>query len=96
MPGRFVLTPGRLGLAELRASDGENVEIDLDPVARPPIEESRVLIADLMAEGRHVYGLNTGFGQLAKTTRCGSSSAGWCFRPPPAPARSCPTGSCGA
>ena len=68
MPGRFVLTPGRLGLAELRASDGENVEIDLDPVARPPIEESRVLIADLMAEGRHVYGLNTGFGQLAKTT----------------------------
>ena len=68
MPGRFVLTPGCLGLADLRGLDREDVLVDLDPAARPAIEASRALVAELVAEGRRVYGLNTGFGQLARTT----------------------------
>lgn len=68
MPHRFVLSPGRLTLAALRGLDGENVEIDLDPAARPAIEASRAMIDDLVAQRRRTYGLNTGFGHLARTT----------------------------
>ena len=68
VPDRFVLTPGRLTLADVRGLDDDDVALALDPAARPAIEASRALIAELVAEGRHVYGLNTGFGQLARTT----------------------------
>ena len=68
MPDRFVLTPGSLDLAEVRGLDADTVEIALDPAARPAIEASRALVADLVSEGRRTYGLNTGFGQLARPT----------------------------
>ena len=68
MPSRVVLTPGRLTLAGLRGLDDGDHAVDLDPAARPAIEASRALVAEVVAEGRRVYGLNTGFGHLAGTT----------------------------
>ena len=68
MPAPFVLVPGRLGLDEVCRLDAEDIEITLDPTAHPAIEAARALVAELVSEGRHVYGLNTGFGLLARTT----------------------------
>ena len=68
MPSRFVLTPGRVTLARLRGLDDGDHVVELDPAARPAIEASRAVVADIVAEGRRVYGLNTGFGHLAGTT----------------------------
>ncbi len=56
-----------LSLADLRALDA-GADIALDPAARPVIERSAAVIADIVASGRTVYGVNTGFGALAQTT----------------------------
>ena len=64
----FVLVPGNLSLTDVRRLDAEGFEITLDPAAYPAIEAARALVAELVSEGRHAYGLNTGFGLLATTT----------------------------
>ena len=56
-----------LSLADLRALDA-GADIALDPAAQPAIERSANVIADIVASGRTVYGVNTGFGALAQTT----------------------------
>ena len=56
-----------LSLANLRALNA-GADIALDPAARPVIERSAAVIADIVASGRTVYGVNTGFGALAQTT----------------------------
>ena len=56
-----------LTLAELRALNA-GAQITLHPAALPAIEHSASVVADIIASGRTVYGINTGFGALAQTT----------------------------
>jgi histidine ammonia-lyase len=53
-------------LAELRAAWRNPVSVSLGDDARRRIAESNELVADLVASGEQVYGVNTGFGQLAQ------------------------------
>lgn len=55
-----------VGLAELRAAWRKPVAVSLGNDARGRIAESNELIADVVASGKQVYGVNTGFGQLAE------------------------------
>jgi len=55
-----------IGLAELRAAWEGPVEVELGNSARRRIAESNELIVDVVAGGKQVYGVNTGFGQLAQ------------------------------
>ena len=52
-------------LAELRQAWSEPVTVDLGDSARRRVAESNELIDDVVAHGDTVYGVNTGFGQLA-------------------------------
>ena len=54
-----------VGLAELRAAWSGPVTVELGNVARRRVAESNELIVDVLANGEEVYGVNTGFGQLA-------------------------------
>jgi histidine ammonia-lyase len=55
-----------ISLAELRGAWRSPVKVDLGDDARRRIAESNELVADLVASGEQVYGVNTGFGQLAQ------------------------------
>ncbi len=61
------LRPGRLTLAELRTIWRGPTTIDVDPAARSRIDASANAIARMLAEDRVIYGVNTGFGSLART-----------------------------
>ncbi|MCH7821092.1 MAG: histidine ammonia-lyase [Proteobacteria bacterium] len=55
-----------VGLAELREVWRHSVTVTLGPNACRRVAESQELIADVVAGGDKVYGVNTGFGQLAQ------------------------------
>lgn len=55
-----------VGLGELRVAWREPVKVGLGDDARRRVAESNELIADVVAGGEQVYGVNTGFGQLAQ------------------------------
>jgi histidine ammonia-lyase len=55
-----------VGLAELRNAWSKPVKVHLGNEARRRIAESNELIDEVVAGGRQVYGVNTGFGQLAQ------------------------------
>ena len=55
-------------LADLRQAWLEPVSVSLGPDAKRRIAESQELIDDVVAHGETVYGVNTGFGQLATVT----------------------------
>lgn len=60
------LTPGAARLCDLRAVwDGADAR--LDPSAYDVIDASSASVARILASGRTVYGVNTGFGLLAQT-----------------------------
>jgi histidine ammonia-lyase len=61
------LSPGALTLDLLRSVWRGPVRVKLDPSARARIDAAAAAIAGVIAEGRVVYGVNTGFGSLAKT-----------------------------
>ena len=61
------LEPGRLTLAELRRVKAEPVQLELAPGCLDAIERSVQTVAQLIGEGRAIYGVNTGFGLLART-----------------------------
>ncbi|MEO8485793.1 MAG: histidine ammonia-lyase [Betaproteobacteria bacterium] len=61
------LVPGRLALATLRALWSAPQRVEIDPGARPGVEAAADTVARLVAEHRVVYGVNTGFGLLART-----------------------------
>ena len=60
-----VLQPGSLGLPDLRRIARSDVKITLDPGCRRDVDAASKTIADIVSEGRTVYGVNTGFGLLA-------------------------------
>ena len=66
MAQMVMLEPGAVGLAQWRAVlDG--AAVGLDVACRPAIRKSAAAIQAIVAEGRVVYGVNTGFGKLAST-----------------------------
>ncbi|HYB54883.1 MAG TPA: aromatic amino acid lyase, partial [Alphaproteobacteria bacterium] len=67
MAETFILTPGRLRLADLRALYEHEHPVELDRGAFAAIDAAAATVARLVAEGRPIYGVNTGFGRLSTT-----------------------------
>ncbi|MGA8205968.1 MAG: histidine ammonia-lyase [Woeseiaceae bacterium] len=63
---RIVIENQLVGLPELRAAWREPVDVEIGADARRRIAESNELVADVVAGGETVYGINTGFGKLAR------------------------------
>src|SRR5215470_9934532 len=61
------LSPGALTLGLLRKVWSGNARIRLDAASRPRVDAAATAISRVIAEGRVVYGVNTGFGLLAQT-----------------------------
>jgi histidine ammonia-lyase len=61
------LTPGRLSLSMLRAIERGTAPIALDAACRGPVQASYEAVRRIAGSGRPTYGINTGFGKLAKT-----------------------------
>jgi histidine ammonia-lyase len=67
MPDAFILRPGRLTLADLRRIYRDDLEVALDPAAAPGVEAGARAVQAMLASGQAIYGVNTGFGALART-----------------------------
>jgi len=65
--GPIVLAPGALDLQTLRRLAAGTAPVSLADGWRPTVEAGRAAIERLLASGRAVYGVNTGFGRLANT-----------------------------
>ncbi|RMD89032.1 MAG: histidine ammonia-lyase, partial [Alphaproteobacteria bacterium] len=64
---RLTLSPGTVTLADLRAVwAGEATALALDPESERAMADSAAAIVRILASGRTVYGVNTGFGLLAQ------------------------------
>ena len=69
VPGdRFALRAGALTLQDLRGFWAESRPLALDPSSYEAIRRSAESVAAVVAEGRTVYGITTGFGSLARQT----------------------------
>lgn len=66
-PAKRALTPGEVDLPTLREIAHAPVEIALDKATWEGIDRCQALLAQAIAEGRTIYGVNTGFGKLAET-----------------------------
>jgi histidine ammonia-lyase len=67
MPESLTLHPGRLTLSECRQVAAGNLRFALDPTMLPAIRASSEAVQRTVARGSPAYGINTGFGKLAKT-----------------------------
>jgi histidine ammonia-lyase len=65
--GVFRLRPGELNLGDLERLLDDRRRIEIDPSAWPAVEASAAVVRRIVEEGRTAYGVNTGFGSLAKT-----------------------------
>jgi histidine ammonia-lyase len=63
----FELQPGTLSLSQLRQWWQEPQQLALHADAAAVIARSHQTVADVLAKGKVVYGINTGFGLLANT-----------------------------
>lgn len=63
----FVIHPGQFTLSDLRQAWQTHQTIALDPSAYAGIDASSNAIQTILAKGDAAYGINTGFGKLAKT-----------------------------
>ena len=55
----------RLSLARIAAVAAAQESVSLSGSARQRVEKSRLIVEKIVAEGRTVYGVNTGFGRLS-------------------------------
>jgi len=62
-----LLRPRELTLAQLRQLWTAPETLALDPAAKGAVDAAAATVARVVAEGRTVYGVNTGFGLLART-----------------------------
>ena len=62
------LKPGHLTLDQLRAIYQLQSPFELDPAARDVVDASTRTVDEIIANERTVYGINTGFGLLARTS----------------------------
>ena len=63
-----VLTGANLTIADVEAVARHGASVTLDPGARQRIQEAREVIEALVASGAVVYGVTTGFGDLASVS----------------------------
>ncbi len=66
-PRTITLHPNDADLVELRAFAMDGAVLALDPDCKPAVEAANKTVADIVAAGQTVYGVNTGFGKLAQT-----------------------------
>ena len=62
-----IITPGKIKFSDLSTLLDESTTIELDPKCFDKINASEKVVADTILSGKTVYGINTGFGSLAKT-----------------------------
>jgi histidine ammonia-lyase len=55
----------KLSLAQVVAVARDKDQVSLSSTARARVEQSRKVVEEIVAEGRTVYGVNTGFGKLS-------------------------------
>ncbi len=67
MAGAFNLNPGTLTLKDLRALIEAPRPIALDPASHGAIDRSAAVVQAVIDRGETAYGINTGFGALART-----------------------------
>ena len=63
----LVINPGQMTLADLREVNRHAVKVSLNPSCHENIDRAAAIVADVIANDRTVYGINTGFGLLANT-----------------------------
>lgn len=63
----LVIHPGALTLEDLRRVNRAPVTLSLDSACHAAIDAAADTVAQVIAQGRVVYGINTGFGLLANT-----------------------------
>lgn len=63
----LTLVPGQLTLEQIRAALAGPVAVTLDPLCRPGVDAAAAVVQQAIDERRTVYGINTGFGLLART-----------------------------
>ncbi|MGH8434062.1 MAG: histidine ammonia-lyase [Pseudomonas sp.] len=68
MKAKLQFTPGQLSLEQLRQVYREPLSVTLDPACYADVKASIATVADIIASERTVYGINTGFGLLARTS----------------------------
>jgi histidine ammonia-lyase len=61
------LSPGRLGLSDLHAFAQSREPLAVDEETRRVLADGARAVARMVADGKPVYGINTGFGKLAQT-----------------------------
>ena len=67
MGGLHLMAPGRLELDRLTAwLEDPPLRLELEPAARADIDAAAALVAQAAAGEAPVYGVNTGFGKLAR------------------------------
>lgn len=64
---RINIIPGQLSLQQIRSINAGLVRLELDPSCIEQIQKSVETVRDVIAQGRVIYGINTGFGLLAST-----------------------------
>ena len=67
MTNTLVIQPGQFSLSDLRAIWQQPVPLSLADTAYAAINEASATIHKIVAKGDAAYGINTGFGKLAKT-----------------------------
>ncbi len=67
MGGAFILDPGTLTLRQLRALIEAPQPIALDSASHRAIDRSAAVVQAVIDRGETAYGINTGFGALART-----------------------------
>ncbi|WP_374443012.1 histidine ammonia-lyase [Pseudomonas panipatensis] len=68
MSDALLITPGHFSLDQLRLIHQERIDFALDPACQASIAASQRTVASIIASQRTVYGINTGFGLLARTS----------------------------
>ena len=63
----LTLRPGALALADLRRLWDASHALSLDPASKPAVDSAAKTVQRIVAAGTTVYGVNTGFGLLART-----------------------------
>jgi histidine ammonia-lyase len=63
----LTLRPGALALADLRRAWASRQTLSIDAAARPAVDAAAETVRRIVAAGTTVYGVNTGFGLLART-----------------------------
>ena len=67
MPETLTLTPGALSLADIERLRSGGLAVAVEEQAWAEVERSARLVLDVAAGDARVYGINTGFGSLART-----------------------------